>query len=344
MKNVYIDPCSYIFLADRLFGEDLYIWYFIKNYCRQKGIYLKTVDFWNNKNKSPDDVYVSFEHKNFLQRLYWRTKNRNYPIVDSNHFKKKILFQGEAPVATPEVYKNIDGLLKKYDEVYFSSKVDNPRCRYFHIPRKYNDIMPDLWQNRQRGFLTMINANRKPRSLGQTPTKNGGFYYKELFSERIKAIEFFSRNKEINLYGYDWEKTPFFFPQFKPAIKRVYKGTIIGGIEGKCSVMSRYNFAICFENSIAPGYISEKIFHCFYVGTIPIYLGAPDIKDYVSENCFIDMRDFGSYAELRNFLNSLTQKDIENYRENARQFLKSEKFKPFTTEYFAEKFINIVEK
>ena len=26
------------------------------------------------------------------------------------------------------------------------------------------------------------------------------------------------------------------------------------------------------------GYISEKIFDCFYSGTIPIYLGAKDVK------------------------------------------------------------------
>lgn len=50
---------------------------------------------------------------------------------------------------------------------------------------------------------------------------------------------------------------------------------------------SQYKFIICFENSKTPGYITEKIFNVFLSKSIPIYDGAPDITDFISERSFI---------------------------------------------------------
>ena len=52
------------------------------------------------------------------------------------------------------------------------------------------------------------------------------------------------------------------------------------------------------------------------------------------------MRNFKDYNELRNFLKSLTDKEINNYKRNARQFLESERFKPFAKEHFAKIFVD----
>lgn len=54
-------------------------------------------------------------------------------------------------------------------------------------------------------------------------------------------------------------------------------------------VLSNYKFVLCFENSYTNGYITEKIFNCFFAGIIPLYLGAPDITKYINPNCFVDM-------------------------------------------------------
>jgi len=92
-----------------------------------------------------------------------------------------------------------------------------------------------------------------------------------------------------------------------------------------------------------PGYITDKIFDCFFVGTIPIYLGAPDIAEYIPRNCFIDMRDFKSYEELRMFLKSLPESEIKTYKENGLRFLESEQYKLFTKEHFARIFVEACE-
>ena len=53
------------------------------------------------------------------------------------------------------------------------------------------------------------------------------------------------------------------------------------------SVYSQYKFIICFENSKTDGYITEKIFNVFLSGSIPIYDGADNIKDYINSGTFI---------------------------------------------------------
>jgi hypothetical protein len=325
MISVYIDPFSDVFLSNKLFSYDkalnrddgLSVWRYLKKYCFEKNINLNTIDLWNEKDDTCEDVFVSLNHK----------KNS---VLKNNKFKKRILFQFEPPVVMPDVYKNIDHLSEIYNEIFLSNTSDNSKCGYFNLPQTHNDVLSDYWGNTNRYFLTMINANKKPSS-----------HYKELYSERIKAVEFFSRSNDIDLYGFGWDNR-LFFPYwfYKSALQKVYKGAV----ESKYQTLSKYNFTICFENMIMPGFVTEKFFDCFFAGTIPVYWGAPDIKNYVPKDCFIDMRDFKDYRELRRFLKSISKSEMESYREKACKYLESEQFKPFTKEHFAKMFVGVIKK
>ena len=349
MTNVYIDPFSPEYLSDKLFTRDkvndqdqrLFVWPYLRDYCLEKDISLHTVDLQKKERESQQDVYISLDHKGFLKKLYWRLKNKKYPFTKLNAFKKRILFHIEPSTVTPEVYLNINGLFRKYDEVYFSCKVGIPKCRYFKIPRPYSAVSLQYWQNSHRKFLVMIQINKRTRwhrRLIMWANRKSLPFQKDLLGERIKIIEFFSRSRDIDLYGLDWDKRlplPYYF--YKNAVKKVYKGKV----PDKLEKLSEYTFAIAMENNITPGFIGEIIFECFYVGTIPVYLGAPDIKEYIPKECFIDMRDFKNYEELREFLKSLPESQIQQYKENGRSFLQSEKYKPFTKEHFAKLFVEV---
>ena len=76
-------------------------------------------------------------------------------------------------------------------------------------------------------------------------------------------------------------------------------------------VLAGHDFALCFENMILPGWITEKLFDCFYAGTVPIYWDATDIERWVPRECFVDMRQFAGYEELRGFLMACSRADIE---------------------------------
>ena len=342
MMHAYIDPHSYIYLNDGLFHEEigrkddyvLAFWHFLKRYCLERGILLQTIDRWDEKESNSQDVYVSLEHKNFLKRVYWSLKNKRYPVrVPLGRFGRKILFQFEPPFIMPEVYVDIKRIIGLYDTSWLAWKVDDPRARYFHYWQTYDRVLEEYWENSERGFLVMINSNvpsRMPKKFLFTLVSTGKFprtASKELISERSKAALFFSRTNEIDIYGSGWDK--------EYALREVYRGRAVS----KYATLSRYRFSLCYENSSVPGYITEKIFDCLFVGTIPIYLGAPDITEYIPKDCFIDRRDFKSYEELRTFLKSLSESEITAYKENGRRFLESERYKPFTKEYFAKTFL-----
>jgi len=44
--------------------------------------------------------------------------------------------------------------------------------------------------------------------------------------------------------------------------------------------LERFAYSIVIENDICSSYFTEKLTDCFVTGTIPIYMGAPDIGDY----------------------------------------------------------------
>lgn len=59
----------------------------------------------------------------------------------------------------------------------------------------------------------------------------------------------------------------------------------------KMKFISNYKFSIAFENTAWPGFTTEKLFHPFLAGSIPIYWGNPDVGEYFNEKAFIICRD-----------------------------------------------------
>ena len=57
--------------------------------------------------------------------------------------------------------------------------------------------------------------------------------------------------------------------------------------EGLCD----YMFSVAIENGEYETYFTEKLLDCFATGTIPVYLGAPDIGDYFNKDGIIDLSD-----------------------------------------------------
>jgi len=84
----------------------------------------------------------------------------------------------------------------------------------------------------------------------------------------------------------------------------------------KLKVISRHLFYLAFENSNSVDYVSEKVFDGLIAGTVPVYLGAPNIDDYLpGKKCIINASNFGNAAELGKYLLSLqkNRKEYESY-------------------------------
>lgn len=75
------------------------------------------------------------------------------------------------------------------------------------------------------------------------------------------------------------------------------------GLKGARKALAQYKFYFAFENSIEPGYVTEKLFQSLEPGTIPVYLGAPDVPRITSRSkAFINAMDFESPEDLAKYL------------------------------------------
>ena len=57
--------------------------------------------------------------------------------------------------------------------------------------------------------------------------------------------------------------------------------------EGLCD----YMFSVAIENGEYETYFTEKLLDCFATGTIPVYLGAPDVGDHFNKDGIIDLTE-----------------------------------------------------
>lgn len=194
------------------------------------------------------------------------------------------------------------------------ANIGEPIIKVASIPAvKFND----------KNFICMISANK-------TSTQPD-----ELYSERLKAVDFFSRTAEgFDLYGVGWGRN------MNPAITGTYKGEVTS----KKDVMKNYKFSVCYENVKGErGLVTEKIFDCFAAGCVPIYYGAVDIANHIPKDCFIDVRDFRNYAELYCFLRGMAEKDYRGYLVAAKDFLTTDTYWEFTSQAFARNVIDAIE-
>lgn len=74
-----------------------------------------------------------------------------------------------------------------------------------------------------------------------------------------------------------------------------------------------YMFSVAVENDQHPGYFTEKIMNCFALGTIPVYLGDPDITDWFNAEGIIK---YSKDLDIKTLNESLYYSKIDAVREN----------------------------
>lgn len=180
---------------------------------------------------------------------------------------------------------------------YNDELVDGRKYFKFHIASPFRKV--EWVPFDQRKLCTMVVGNKSSS------------HPRELYSKRRKLIDFFEGKEGFEFYGRGWEKW-------------VYKN-YRGACKDKLAAMRNYKFSICYENCYGEtGYITEKIFDAFLAGSVPIYLGAPNITDYVPGDCFIDRESFESDEEMVDHLKSISKEEHSGYLGKIKNFLKND--------------------
>jgi hypothetical protein len=145
------------------------------------------------------------------------------------------------------------------------------------------------------------------------------------------------------LFGTHWENINNLPAEWRGRLREIVSNLKPTACKDKHAVIKNYKFAICFENMSYPGYVTEKIIDCFRAGVIPIYLGAPDIGDFIPKASFIDFREHSDLYELNKQLTGITEDTASKMIKAARTFLKSEAGDEYSYEGFARNVLQMVE-
>ena len=94
-------------------------------------------------------------------------------------------------------------------------------------------------------------------------------------------------------------------------------------IENKEDGLCDYMFSVAIENGQYKTYFTEKLLDCFATGTIPVYLGAPDIGNYFNKDGIIDLSDEFDISE------DLYYSKMDAIKENLEKAMKMEVLEDF---------------
>lgn len=78
------------------------------------------------------------------------------------------------------------------------------------------------------------------------------------------------------------------------------------------NLLAKYKFVIAIENAVCDDYVTEKLWRTLQVGAIPIYLGAPNIHQYLPHSkAAILVKDFDSVAAVAEYVKMLDSDDAK---------------------------------
>lgn len=306
-----------------------------------------------------------------IQAGYWKAENVIVIQSGISPMAEKLIKYGakpwvltcfESPLMMFVLYDEITDIAQKFEHVIlFSGLLENLRhfsntkCYplYFPVYNEGNLEPVASWSDRK--FMVVVASNKYwkvPFRFSLDPYVQLKFCYgmlrrrlsrtwriavkDELQTKRLELIEYFGKREKIDVYGEGWNELERLPRRWRTKLKLRVLSDLALPVQNKVKTISEYKFSVCFENVAYPGYFTEKIIDCFVAGVIPIYLGAPDIENYIRKDAYIDMRDFGSWQELEEYLERFSKASAIKMISAGREYLESPRGKLHAVEGFAE--------
>lgn len=145
----------------------------------------------------------------------------------------------------------------------------------------------------ETGYKALLTVPPKPKHQFTNAFISSNFNH----SKRIEYLQELMSYIKIDSYG------------------KLFKNADLPDDEGektKNDFISTYKFTLAFENAIAPDYVTEKFFQPLIAGSVPIYLGAPNIEDFApADHSYINANSFSSVSALADYIKHLDQNENE---------------------------------
>jgi len=252
--------------------------------------YLQRHDISFTDNPGDADVIISQNYKHF-KKYFWRGLfGKKFLIwtLESRfdtHFdpKKKVLF-GLAECHFMNVYTR---------DVFVSNITFNTH----HINKKLNYLEEDFKIKSRKvvGLMSYYKGIDAPALLHNN-------HNIDLIALRSKIGIQGSRLQKMDVYGKGWPDG-------------ISKEDSREGdwVNRKQTLLENYNFNLCFENTAAYNYMTEKIWDSIENYCLPVYYGKhTNVYSIFPEQSFIDYSEFDSPKALFDFIDKMTDSEFVN--------------------------------
>lgn len=98
-------------------------------------------------------------------------------------------------------------------------------------------------------------------------------------------------------------------------------------VGNKLDFIKNYKFTIAIENSVVPGYTTEKIIEPMMVGSMPIYYGDPLVTNDFNMDACVHLRDFSSMQDTIDYIVALDQDEDLYFSKIKQGWFQREKIK-----------------
>ena len=250
-----------------------------------KTIKINFVDFWPGFNKTNNFIY------NHLQKTYKIDISEHPDYVFCSFFGEehwkysysiKIYYTGENIIPDFNIFDYAMG----FNYINFED-------RYLRMPiyliQNNDSFEPPFYGNLVQ---QVMNKNDFDCLDFKKKTEFCSFVYSnsKACSKRREFFELLSEYKKVNSGGR-------------------FLNNVGGPVEDKMEFQLRHKFAIAFENSQYPGYVTEKIMEAFAAQTIPIYWGDPVITRTFNPKAFVNCNDYANFEQVVERVKEIDQDD-----------------------------------
>jgi hypothetical protein len=238
--------------------------------------------FWNMK--LIDNSILNKNKINILISIeninYWGLIKNYWDWDGYKHYKKYEQYNDDK--INIYYYNHIENI--EYTNKYLSIPMINVFTNYYL--NNYNHIKPSI--------ITHFSSKKFCLIINKSNLNNDIHYFKSILNN-IDIID------NIDMYN-DY----------------IFNKSCYNSIE-LLNVFNKYKFILCIENSYDNGYITEKIFNCFFSNSIPIYKGSPKINNYINEKSYIDGNNILNYIDY--IKNIMTNENLFNEIINTNKIL-----------------------
>ena len=158
-------------------------------------------------------------------------------------------------------------------------------------------VVEDWYQTTKLGLPSILDIDRNS-IINRERTKFCSFISANPASlERNEAFHFLSQYKRVESGGPLFNNIGHVLPRGEDA--QIHK----------MKFMFDSKFNLCYENSSYPGYVTEKLFHALYSGSVPIYWGSPTVELDFNTRAFINRHDYDTFEDMLDMVMRIDQND-----------------------------------